>query len=317
MLNKQKLTGAIVTTLLLLGCGADSDLLEDSHVNKTPEGAAYDIYAKDFFEYKTVPNESTGAIELGFSYLRLGEECNTKECLLIESLYRFENDESTNIPLQKNLILSDNGWFDKSQVEECSLDFSGSKVKQYCPDGRDLTIYVAQSDLEGKGLRSLHQASLYVDKIKDPEATFTHNSKRIELGIENQHTVYETVESALNRCKASDGSYARNDNNLIEHSELNCKFNGLKLSFSSVPSESGTVLLNDGASGSATWTRKTINNRYIVLETSAINGQSYFISAYNSYIYTGNVTPKTMAKEYINTEAFNVIYTQLKDEIKK
>ena len=299
-----------VCLMFLSGCGADSDLLRDQNVDTaTPSNGVYEIVKNDMYIYKTVGDK------VGFDYLTLNEECTKEECFLLQESYILTNGESQTIPIQKRIILSTNGWFDKSRHRECSLKFTNDTAIEYCPDGRKTTIAASSTSLEGQALTQIANAWVYADKIKDPRATFTYQSTQFNLVEADIEDIYEIVDENHTKCLTEDGGIASTDETLSLHTNVTCKLNGITFQINNLNSSSGTFSV-DGTQYN-TWKKSIINNYYTIVNLGETNGVSYFVAAYNGDIRIGSMLPKSRYIEHINTEAFNVIYTQLKDEYKK
>jgi len=297
-----------VGVIVLQGCGADSDLLKDQNINKKPSGKAYDILKEDIYEYREVNTN-----KLGFNYLSLDDECNTKKCSLQEATYFFKDKESKNIPLDKKIVLTQNGWFEKSKHSECKMNFSGKSFIEICPDGRKFDTKIVKINLEGQELNQIENASLYYDKLKDQQATFTYDSEKYDFHQKSDFDIYEILDSDSSKCKVNK-TFARNDTSLTEHMELQCYINGISFKIKDVPASEGIVVVN-GTTQQA-WKKEKVNNKYTIINLGKVDDREYFVASYNSFVRIGTILPKLSTESFINTEAFNVIYTQLKDKYK-
>jgi len=295
---------------ILAGCGADSDLLRDENIARQPTGGAYDILKEVIYAYNFVGDR------VGFNYLALNDECTTKECFLLQESYELKNNESQVVPTIGRIILSKNGFFDKSRHRECSIKYSGNTFTERCPDGRTITTNIVTTDLEGKGLREGANAIVYANKLKDSRATFTYKSAQYDFKDVSDERLYEMVNQDVSKCKTiPDNVFVQLDDTLAFHPNIRCEVNGLSIDIHDLQSNAGTFSVN-GAIGGA-WEKALVYDRYTVVTLDAINGQQYFIASYNDFVRIGEVIPKEHTRTYLNTEAFNVIYTQLKDVYKK
>ena len=302
----------IVSLIVLIGCGADSDLLRDQNINKKPSGKAYDFLKEDIYNYRNDVNQTS----LGFEYIALTDECNTKDCTLLEALFLFENNESTNVALEKKIVLTKNGWFEKSKHRECEVTFSGSSITEICPDGRKTKTKVVKIDLEGVGLGEVENSKLYMDKIKDTQATFTFNSAKYTFENSSEFSVYEAIDTDLSKCKTPNNVNARNDVSLNQYTALVCSINGIGFNINNVNASAGIFTMN-GSAEHNTWQKTIVHGKYTSIDLGLINGIQYFIAPYNSFIYIGRVISEKSSDIYLNTEAFNVVYTQLQDKYKQ
>ncbi len=278
----------ILSMLVLIGCGADSDLLRDDNVGEKPKGLAYKTLNSKIYKLKKIDLSN-----IGFEYLSVNDDCTQESCSLLKDTYALFNDETNKLAIKKSIILSANGWYEKSQHEECSLEFNGNKLTEHCSDGRESTLEFSETSLEGLRLDELDNSVITQEELKDPKATFTHNTILYEVKQKNTDVLYTIENSDTSKCY-----------------EDICTIDGIQFDLKQLNAQSGSL-------DTGSWTKTLQHENYEIIElNTTVNDKKYFIAPYNGYTWIGEIVPKQSVSYYINTQAFNVVYAQLRDEYK-
>jgi hypothetical protein len=296
--------------LILIGCGADSDLLRDENVASEPKGSAYEVLSSKVYKF-TKPDE----LNIGFEYLSTNDNCTQDECTLLDDSYLLFNKETKKLPSETSVVLSQNGWYAKSQHEECLLRFDGSTVIEHCPDGRKSVYKFSKKSLEGTKLSELDPEIILQSDLKDPKATFTYDTSLYEVSQSSQDTLYEFDNNDVNKCyidKEKQNVVSEEDFSKI--TEMFCSIDNVEFHIDDLNKSTG-IITNEDAENIATWKKVLKYDVYNLIELNfSSNGKQYFLAPYNGLVRVGLVTPQKNVMKYINTEAFNVVYTQLKDK---
>ncbi|MCH9739658.1 MAG: hypothetical protein K0U38_02275 [Epsilonproteobacteria bacterium] len=299
--------------LLFLGCGADSELLKDdtSSVGGKPKGNAYEILNSRVYNYYMFDEN-----RIGFEYMTLSEECSNDLCYLIEDNYLLFNGESKKNSVDNKVVLSTNGWYQKSEHDECSLTFSGSKITERCPDGTERITTITESNLEEMSIvDELNTTAIGTEKLKDSEATFTHDTVHYDFKETNSHVLYEIIDGDDSQCYTSKAKdEVLEDDNLSKSPTIVCSIDGMTLSLQGAKSVSGFFTVDD-IENTNRWEKSIRYKHYPVIELNiTTDDKRYFISSYQGVVRIGEIISKEQEKSYINTEAFNAIYAQLNNE---
>jgi len=302
----------LLISLILMGCGADSDLLTDNSVGKSPNGNAYKALNERLYSYNIIDDRL-----IGFEYFSINEECNTNECSLVEDSYALFNNESKKLNQYTKLILGPNGWFEASSNTECSVVFNGNKLIEYCPDGRESAYIISEENLENKPINELNSSIIRSDMLKDSQATFTKDSKKYMFKIEYSDKYFETLNNESSICSTSmKKQEAPVDNNLSNFNTITCTIDDFTFVLQDLDKPNGMLNINS-LKDKGNWQKNIQYNRYYTIELNASEiPKQYFISQYNNTVRIGTVIEQEYTKSYINTEAFNVIYSQLQDTYK-
>lgn len=302
--------------IVFLGCGADSDLLRDDSTGGKPSAKSYKILEDKVYSYNALDS-----LRVGFEYLSLNEECNTEACYMLRDRYVLFNGESKKLPLDDTLVLSKNGWYEKSKDAECSVTFSSSTVTKRCPDGTEQIIRISEQSLEDMSIvDELNTTNITEERFKDPESTFTYESKRYEFKQENSYKLFEILDSDKSKCYSSNdrSEVISNDINLSSNPTVVCDIENIEIVLNGADKEKGSLTVN-GKSVETNWVKSVEFENYSLIElnvTTENNIKNFFIAPYNGTVRVGKIIEKESQINYLNTEAFNAVYTQLYDEYK-
>jgi hypothetical protein len=296
--------------LVLGGCGADSDLLRDNS-NNSPSGLAYESLKNNIYKLERV-NED----QVGFEYVTLSEECDNGECNRLIDNYLLFNGESKKIPAQSAFVLSQSGWFEKSTYSECSLTFKKEKVTERCPDGLETLIHIQKHNLQDSSIvNELTTTGIRTDMLKDPEGKFTYNAWSYTVTQKSTSPYYSILNSDASKCSTtvSQETFIESSN-LSEHESITCSIDNQLFTINNAMATEGSFSLDHNLN-SYTWYKRVLFDEYEVIELNTTKAQ-YFIAPYQNSIRMGHIVDQEISATYLNTEAFNTIYTQLNDEYK-
>ena len=311
-----KITMLNLVLIVFLGCGADSDLLRDDTTGGKPSSKSYKVLEDKVYSYKALDS-----LRVGFEYLSLNEECSTETCYMLRDSYMLFNGESKKLPLDAVLVLSENGWYEKSKDAECPVTFSSSTLTKRCPDGTEQVISISEKNLEGLSIvDELNSTDITGERFKDPDSTFTYDSKRYEFKQKNSHRLFEVLDNDSSKCYSSrdKSELISEDINLSSHSTVVCEMGAIEVVLSGANGLTGSFTIN-GKSAETNWLKSTVFENYSVIELNVSiesDTKKLFISSYNGTVRIGTILEKESQVNYLNTEAFNAVYTQLNNEYK-
>jgi hypothetical protein len=302
--------------LFLVGCGADSDLLRDQNsgdASTVPTGSAYLALKNGIYTYKKVDNNY-----LGFDYFTLEEGCSTLKCSLAHQQYIIFDGNITQKSPSTMIQLSKNGWYEKSQLHECSITFHGQSIRQTCPDGKDETILFSQKVIDSKKLVDYDTQTINSDDLKDNRAVFNSSAFSYDLNTTNQK-LYELTANDSSKCYDSKNNLTTlTSSNLSSFTTIFCTTNSFEFTLTDLSGTSGSLSIHNKITNlehSATWQKKKVFNNYDLIELDASTLEnSIFVVHYNGYVRSGITVDKEAHTRALNKDGFNAIYTQLADK---
>jgi len=299
-----------------MGCGADSDLLRDQdsqEQSNIPTGLAYSALQKGIYTYKKIDD-----IYLGFDYFTLEERCTTQSCAIAHQQYIIFDGNITQRPPSTKIQLSKNGWYEKSQVDECTITFNGQSIQQICPDGRDETISFTKQAIDSKKLTAYDTRTINADDLKDAEASFNNSALQYDLNTTTQK-LYEITLNKFSKCyDNADKSNLLVDSNLSTLTTIFCAKDNISFTINDLNLSNGSLMLHNDITkqeNQATWQKKKVFNNYELIEINATDLEKpIFVVHYNGHVYAGSVLQELSYSKALNKDGFNAIYTQLADK---
>jgi hypothetical protein len=295
----------------MVGCGADSDLLRDQNIDDTPTGNVYKLLNKGIYQYKKIDGKY-----LGFDYYILDEECKKDSCALLHREYTIFDGNITQQIDQKHIILSGNGWYEKSKISECEVLFGDSNITVRCPDGRVETLIFEKKDIAGKKIIDTMNTVIEKSDLKDESSKFTTSAILYNTDRVNEGKRYEFIQNDSSKC------YGENHSSLtdatVSNSSMVCSLDSQIFLFGDTNKSNGTLKIVNSAPEqeiSATWRRIEVFGHYTLLEIKSQDlVDTFFVSHYNGATYIGKIIQEENTEKYLNKDGFNAIYTQLSDK---
>ena len=314
MLEKIKKITILALPFFIFGCGADSDLLRDQNTNDTPTGSAYETLSKGIYVYKR--NELN---QLGFDYFILDEECTKTKCTLLHNDYIIFDGNITQQSPKKHIVLNKNGWYEKSQENECTIVFNDTNMTEKCPDGRNVNLNFKENTLSSKKLLTYDTALIVEADLKDSSAAFNESALLYETTLVNETTLYELTDDNTTKCyDATDSTLHLSNADFSTYKDIECQENEYIVSLTNVMNQSGSATIvnkNTNEKTITTWKIDKVYENYNLIKVlGKIPEDTMFIAFYNGYIRIGKVILEEQKKNFLNKDAFNAIYTQLADK---
>jgi len=315
MLGKLNRLKILVFVWLFFGCGADSDLLRDQGTDTKPFGIAYDALNKGVYGYKKIDGKY-----LGFDYYILSSDCKIDDCSLLHKEYIIFDGNITEQKTDTFSQLSSMGWHEKSLISECKITFNEAVFTKKCPDGEDSNTTVNINELNNQKIVEYNREVINQNDLKDSKALFTQTANQLDFNISNEEQTFKLLITDASKCYESEEKVlALNIENLKTYTNAVCTLdNILTISFESLADTNGTVKIVDtqkNKSYSGVWSHKQVYGKYDIIEiTSDKLNTSLFIAYYDGFVRVGKVIPKRKNNNFLNKDAFNMIYTQLSEQ---
>jgi len=335
--NLKKYIYILIFNFLFVACGADSDFLRDVTGDETalnslstPEGDIFEQLVSGIYQYEMIND-----YQLGFTFMSVDSNCNSETCSLFKQQYTFfDNNISTYDNKKSQVVLSTNGWLDMSSEDECNVKFTNTLAKINCEDGKEEHINIEEESIVGQSILGVF-SEISSEKVKDTLATFNNNSTMNTLSSTILNDTNSTAKYIIN-IDESPRIYLNSEYTIVadspvleSYSNLYMKLNGydiivknLNLDTSSIEIYLEEVRVNDFGSAPI-WRKQIVYDNYTIVSMS-FNSElkkllkikdEAFISFYNGFLRYGEFIHNTKKDSiYVNKDAFNSIYNQLKEE---
>lgn len=320
---------------MMIGCGADSDLLrensnqddESQKETKLPTGKAADPFLDGIYRYTKTDNNILEA-----DYFTLNSDCNKTDCHVVKEHYTIIDNnisKETTSSSPTEYLLNGYGWQEKSRMDQCNIIFNKEMVQQECNDGQLYQWQVSSTDLNNMNI--LHNTARHTiaeTLILDKFARFPKGNSAYSLVRTLPETEYLTTK---NRLCYQDRALSIPAEVLDQNSNLFFKKGTYLFQLMDTTSHSGEVVIYNedlvqlSLAERIFWNRKNVYDNYEVIEIGISSymknilhiENDFFLTLFDDSVKYGEIIRAGSQKDFYNKDAFNTIYSQLKEKKKK